>query len=469
MSFYFILLLGAPDQISTNEKQTNAFASMHIPNAYAYPPTYNYNSGINYQYNWDQNTKEQMEAYSKLVLANYQNGQQFCQANMQQYPQNQALNASLNLGGSNQNISHETPNAHDVMVNDSTKAEDCSTNSCNSSTTAKSSDSHTPAPNSTSLPSPTINTSNAPTPNSSILSPSSNPSTTPRENHHQPPSNNSQLYSPSNSFGNWPTNNFPYTADNPYAAFYNNPSVAAAAMYNQSMTMGGSQHQQYFTGGAIQQQPDSTTSGNMNRGWAQHPANPAAAAYPFHPAAFAAPFSDSAAALYNNYAQLWNPHHNTGQFMYGNTLHNQQANTNGFVNNLNSMNEKLKDYCDSQQQQHHATTINNANIKSVYNNHNTQAQHQDKPQQQATTSMEDQHMVNDPSSLFSNMATSNTQPLDLELTYRNNPELAEKLRQVSLKKPRVTFSIKQVVELEKEFHSSRLVVITLIDDFIPLK
>ena len=310
-------------------------------------------------------------------------------------------------------------------------------------------------------------TNNQDSPNNSLTAPSSNQCTTSPNENLQGTINSSQLYSPTNAFGNWQTNNFPYTADNPYAAFYNNPNVAA--MYNQSMTMGGHYQPSYFSGGSVQQQPDSTTSGNMNRGWTQNVAQAqTATGYPFHPAAtaatspFVSPFSESAAALYNNYASLWNTHPNAGQFIYGNTLHPTQANVNGFVNNLSSMNDKMKQYCDNQQQQQQTqpTQLGDATssqIKSFYNDHVTQSQ-QDKLQPASTTTGDDhQNLLNDPSSSFSSVATSNIQPLDLELTYRNNPELAEKLRQVSLKKPRVTFSIKQVVELEKEFHSSRLV------------
>ena len=439
---------------------------MHLQNAYGYPSSYNYNGGIGYQYNWGQNTKDQMEAYSKLVLASYQNGQQFCSPNIQQYTQQQqhALNNTLSTTNNVQTTQHETSNPREEIGNDNTKVDESSTVSDNSSITTTSSEPHTPVPNSTTLPSPgNISTNNQDSPNNSLTAPSSNPCTTSPNENHQGTVNSSQLYSPMNSFGNWQTSNFPYTADNPYAAYYNNPNLAA--MYNQSMTMGGHHQPSYFTGGSVQQQPDSTTSGNMNRGWAQNAAQNTATAYPFHPtaatSAFVSPFSDPAAALYNNYASLWNTHHNTGQFIYGNTLHPSQANVNGFVSNLSSMNDKMKQYCDNQQQQQqqqtqqaHLGDANSTQIKSLYNDHITQSQ--DDKLQPATTTVDDhQNVLNDSSSPFSIMGSSNNQPLDLELTYRNNPELAEKLRQVSLKKPRVTFSIKQVVELEKEFHSSR--------------
>ena len=467
MPYIYCILLGTSEIISGTEKQTNSFSNMQLQNAYGYPPSYNYSGGLGYQYNWGQNTKEQMEAYSKLVLASYQNGQQFCSPNIQQYTQQQqqhALGNTLSTSNNVQSTQHETPNSPEEMGNDMTKVDESSAVSDNSSITTTSSEPRTPLPNSTTLPSPgDISSNNQDSPNNSLTAPSSNQCTTsPNENNIQGTINSSQLYSPTNAFGNWQTNNFPYTADNPYAAFYNNPNVAA--MYNQSMTMGSHYQPSYFSGGSVQQQPDSTTtSGNMNRGWTQNAAQTqTAAAYPFHPAAsaatssFVSPFSESAAALYNNYASLWNTHPNAGQYLYGNTLHPPQANVNGFVNNLSSMNDKMKQYCDNQQlQQTQPTQIGEASstqIKSFYNDHVTQSQ-QDKLQPATTTTMDDQqNMLNDPSSSYS---MANNQPLDLELTYRNNPELAEKLRQVSLKKPRVTFSIKQVVELEKEFHSSR--------------
>ena len=99
---------------------------MHgLPSTYAYPPAYNYNGNMSYPYNWDQNTKEQMEAYSKLVLASYQNNQhQFCQSNntLQQYPQQSSLNNGLNSPTNKQNTSQE--GFQGAIANDSTKTDD---------------------------------------------------------------------------------------------------------------------------------------------------------------------------------------------------------------------------------------------------------------------------------------------------------------------------------------------------------
>jgi hypothetical protein len=120
------------------------------------------------------------------------------------------------------------------------------------------------------------------------------------------------------------------------------------------------------------------------------------------------------------------------------------------------MNEKMKDYCDNQQQQLQSSSSNTNQypLKSFYNDHFNPPQHHDKSIPTSLAGgMDNSHLASE--SLYPSMNnSSNHQPLDIDLTYRNNPELAEKLRQVSLKKPRVTFSIKQVVELEKEFHSS---------------
>ena len=136
------------------------------------------------------------------------------------------------------------------------------------------------------------------------------------------------------------------------------------------------------------------------------------------------------------------------------TLQNQQHNPNGFMNTLTM--EKMRESCDKQIS-NHATPQNTHQLKSFYNEaHPSQQSHYDKSHLATSTTLNDQtnHDINSPST-FSSLTSSPNQSIDLELTYRNNPELAEKLRQVSLKKPRVTFSIKQVVELEKEFHSSR--------------
>ena len=72
---------------------------MNMSNAYTYPSAYTYNGSIGYPYNLDQNTKEQMEAYNKLMIASYQTGQQFYSNS--QYPtlsptQQQAFNSSAN-------------------------------------------------------------------------------------------------------------------------------------------------------------------------------------------------------------------------------------------------------------------------------------------------------------------------------------------------------------------------------------
>ena len=434
---------------------------MHgLPSTYAYPPAYNYNGNMSYPYNWDQNTKEQMEAYSKLVLASYQNNQQqFCQSNnaLQQYSQQQSpLNNGLNSPTNKQNTSQE--GFQGAIANDSTKTDDTSTKDDHSPGSGTSTDPKTPvAQTSTMLPSPINNVNH--NLNNSLSTPSSNPSTTPSDNI---PGvvNNPQLYSPTNSYGNWQANNFQYTApENPYSAFYNHPNLGAAtAMYNQGMAMQG-QHPSYFPPGSSAQQPDNTaTPGNINRGWAPNLPNPTTPNYPFHTAAFVNPFSDSAAALYNNYATIWNTQHNPGQFVYGSTLHHPQGNTNPFVNNMAShMNEKMKDYCDNQQQQLQSSSSNTNQypLKSFYNDHFNPPQHHDKSIPTSLAGgMDNSHLASE--SLYPSMNnSSNHQPLDIDLTYRNNPELAEKLRQVSLKKPRVTFSIKQVVELEKEFHSSR--------------
>ena len=437
-----------------------------MPNAYTYPSAYTYNGGISYPYNLDQNTKDQMVAYNKLMIASYQNGQQLYSNS--QYPtlsptQQQAFSNSINSSNVFPNNQHETRNNAEKIAGDNTKNEESPTNSNSSSFLGASNESHTTTLSSNMLPSPTVNVSNMQdTSSSSATTSSTNPcQPSPQDNRLQETTNmsqqlspsNLQQYSPTNSFNNWPANNFPYTADNPYAAFYNNANAAAAVMYNQSMNMGVNP-QTYFAGGGSQQQPDSTTSANLNRGWGQHPAN-ATNTYPFHPAAFVSPYSDpTAAALYSNYANLWNTHHNTGQYIYGNTLQQQQNNPNGFMNNLST--EKMRENCDKQIS-NHAIPQNTHQLKSFYNeSHPTQPSHYDKSQMATSTTLHDQtnHGINSQST-FSSITSSPNQSIDLELTYRNNPELAEKLRQVSLKKPRVTFSIKQVVELEKEFHSSR--------------
>ena len=127
---------------------------MQLQNAYGYPPSYNYSGGIGYQYNWGQNTKEQMEAYSKLVLASYQNGQQFCSPNIQQYTQQQhALSNTLSTTNQVQRTQHETSSSQEEMNNDLTKVDESSAVSDNSSITTTSSDPRTPLPNSTTLPS----------------------------------------------------------------------------------------------------------------------------------------------------------------------------------------------------------------------------------------------------------------------------------------------------------------------------
>ena len=66
---------GNAEAVIGAEKSNNLLQNMS--NGYVYPSAYTYNGGISYSYNIDQNTKEQMEAYNKLMLASYQNGQQF--------------------------------------------------------------------------------------------------------------------------------------------------------------------------------------------------------------------------------------------------------------------------------------------------------------------------------------------------------------------------------------------------------
>ena len=457
ISLYKISFPGNSEADIGAEKSNNLLQNMS--NGYVYPSAYTYNGGISYPYNIDQNTKEQMEAYNKLMLASYQNGQQFYSNS--QYPslsptQQQVFTGTMNSSANTQNT-EDTRSTIEGGNDNSKKHEEAIANPHNSSFSGAPAESQSLIPPSTMLPSPTCNVSNTQdSSNSSITTPSSNqcqPSPQAPTNISQQLSpTNVQQYSPTNSFSNWPTNSFSYTAENPYTAFYNNPNMAAA-MYNQSMNMGVNP-QAYFSGTNQQQQPDSTTSANMNRGWGQHPTN-TPNTYPFHPAAFVSPYSDptTAAALYSNYASLWN--HNTNQYIYGSALQQQQANQNNFMNNFNA--DKMKETCDKQMLSQLPQTSQHQ-LKSFYNeSQQTQSQHPyDKSQLATSTTLHDQnnHGINSANN-FTSLTSSPNQSIDLELTYRNNPELAEKLRQVSLKKPRVTFSIKQVVELEKEFHSSR--------------
>ena len=431
-----------------------------MPNGYGYPSAYHYNNGLGYPYNLDQNTKEQMEAYNKLMLASYQNGQQFY--SQSQYPtlsptqQQPFSNSSDNV----QNNAEEAKTSKDNMNSGNEKPEDSPINSNSLSFAGVSMESNATALSSNMLPSPTCNVSNMQDSlNSSTTTPSSNvcqPSPQATVNVPQQLSpTNLQQFSPTNSFNNWTANNFPYATENPYAAFYSNPNVAAAAMYNQSMNMGVNP-QAYFAGGQ-QQQPDSTTSTNINRGWGQHPTNNPNT-YPFNPAAFMSPYSDpaTAAALYSNYASLWNTQQNANQYFYANAFQHPQVNPNNLMNNLNM--DKTRDSCDKQISNQAIPQNTQNQLKSFYSeNYQSQSQPQyDKSQLATSTTLNDQNNLGINSiNNFSNLTSSQNQSLDLESTYRNNPELAEKLRQVSLKKPRVTFSIKQVVELEKEFDSSR--------------
>ena len=457
-----INLLGNPELFNGVDKANNLLSNVNVQNGYTYPSAYAYNSGIGYPYSLDQNTKEQMEAYNKLMIASYQNGQQFY--SQSQYPllsptqQQTFSNTSNNV----QNNQDETKTSTEDLNDDNKKQEESPINSNTASYAGVSIDSNATALTSNMLPSPTCNVSNLQnSSNSSASTPSCNlgqPSPQATTNIPQQLSpTNLQQYSPTNSFNSWTANNFSYTADNPYAAFYNNPNVAAAAMYNQSMNM-GVHPQAYFAGtGSQQQQPDSTTSNNMNRGWAQHPTN-TPSTYPFHPATFMSPYSDptTAAALFSNYASLWNTHHNTNQYFYGNALQQPQVNSNSIMNNLSM--EKMRETCDKQSSNQSIPQNTQHQLKSFYNeNHQLQSQqHYDKSQLATSTTINDQNNLGiNSANHFSSLTSSPNQSIDLELTYRNNPELAEKLRQVSLKKPRVTFSIKQVVELEKEFHSSR--------------
>ena len=231
-----------------------------MPNAYTYPSAYTYNGGISYPYNLDQNTKDQMVAYNKLMIASYQNGQQLYSNS--QYPtlsptQQQAFSNSINSSNVFPNNQHETRNNAEKIAGDNTKNEESPTNSNSSSFLGASNESHTTTLSSNMLPSPTVNISNMQdTSSSSATTSSTNPcQPSPQDNRPHVTTNmsqqlspsNLQQYSPTNSFNNWPANNFPYTADNPYAAFYNNANAAAAVMYNQSMNMGVNP-QTYFAG-----------------------------------------------------------------------------------------------------------------------------------------------------------------------------------------------------------------------------
>ena len=106
-----------------------------MSNGYVYPSAYTYNGGISYPYNIDQNTKEQMEAYNKLMLASYQNGQQFYSNS--QYPslsptQQQVFTGTMNSSANTQNT-EDTRSTIEGGNDNSKKHEEAMANPHNSS------------------------------------------------------------------------------------------------------------------------------------------------------------------------------------------------------------------------------------------------------------------------------------------------------------------------------------------------
>ena len=146
-----------------------------MQNGYTYPSAYAYNSAIGYPYNLDQNTKEQMEAYNKLMIASYQNGQQFY--SQSQYPilspiQQQTFSNSTNNIQNNQD---ETKTSTEDPNDGNTKQEESPLNSNTASYAGVSMESNATALTHNMLPSPTCNVSNLQnSSNSSLTTPSSN-------------------------------------------------------------------------------------------------------------------------------------------------------------------------------------------------------------------------------------------------------------------------------------------------------
>jgi len=275
--------------------------------------------------------------------------------------------------------------------------------------------------------------------------------------------NNSLAYYTQPGYGGWPMANFPGANPNSYNMINNASNMMPTNFYNSPMGM------QIMGGNPM---VNANPCANGATPWPQHPQSDGGASQAanvaninslslqnqsmmqmpqFYPSIFYPPFWGSN-PMFNNYGSLWNSAP-SGPFMYQNPQPQQKVTTTPVPEPASDVETNDKTMTNETVE---ATKSNVDPVKSADEESNAEDGNENNQAVATETQVSD-----DPLSISSSTAASSTPPsaeaaVD-PLDGNESEDLASILRQVEEKKPRVTFSTNQVMQLEKEFYSNKYV------------